>query len=288
MEKNNKPACAGRPILVTGSHRSGSTWVGKILSLNKQVKYVSEPFNPGYGLKSFDYWFTYIDKSNESQYLKSIENLLKFKGAYRLNLPAIRYWSNLLWPGSKRQVIKDPIASLSSAWLAERFDMDVVVIFRHPAAFYASLKRMNWRFDFDNFTKQPGLMEDHLSIYKDLILKENKSFVEEASIAWLCIHHVLHKYIQGHSNWIVKRHEDLSLNPVDEFRDIYNKLGLDFSKSVETEIKKSTTGSNESLQKALELKRDSAGIVNQWQSQVTDEELKIIKKITSPIADIYY
>ena len=36
----------GRPILVTGAHRSGTTWVGKMLALAPGVAYVHEPFNP--------------------------------------------------------------------------------------------------------------------------------------------------------------------------------------------------------------------------------------------------
>ena len=40
------------PILVTGAHRTGTTWVGKMLSANSQTAYMSEPLNvlhrPGY------------------------------------------------------------------------------------------------------------------------------------------------------------------------------------------------------------------------------------------------
>ena len=45
-----RPAAAVRvsdkPILVTGAHRSGTTWVGKMLALAPGVAYVHEPFNP--------------------------------------------------------------------------------------------------------------------------------------------------------------------------------------------------------------------------------------------------
>ena len=33
------------PILVTGAPRSGSTWVGNVLALDKRTGYVHEPFN---------------------------------------------------------------------------------------------------------------------------------------------------------------------------------------------------------------------------------------------------
>ena len=35
------------PILVTGAHRSGTTWVGRMLCASGEAHYVSEPFNVG-------------------------------------------------------------------------------------------------------------------------------------------------------------------------------------------------------------------------------------------------
>jgi LPS sulfotransferase NodH len=50
-----------KPILVTGSHRSGSTWVGTMLATSPSVGYVQEPFSlnhrPGIFSAKFDYWF---------------------------------------------------------------------------------------------------------------------------------------------------------------------------------------------------------------------------------------
>ena len=34
-----------RPILVTGSHRSGSTWLGQMIGASDAVGYIHEPFN---------------------------------------------------------------------------------------------------------------------------------------------------------------------------------------------------------------------------------------------------
>ncbi|MEK7072455.1 MAG: sulfotransferase [Patescibacteria group bacterium] len=277
-----------KPILVTGSHRSGSTWVGQMLSLAQGVKYVSEPFNPGYGLKIFKSWFIYINDKNEVKYFQPIKNLLKFKGNYRFNLPAWRYWSNNLWPFNKRPLIKDPIACFSAQWLADNFDMDVIVLFRHPVAFYTSLKRLNWHFDFSNFLDQGDLMADHLNPFFDLIMKENKSYAEEAAILWLCIYYVLDKYIAKNSNWIVKRHEDISLNPINEFKDIYNQLGLNFTNKIKKEIIKYSSGKSSEPIKVLDLKRDSQSVVRQWLGQTSEEEIATIKNITGALANKYY
>src|SRR6476620_4378035 len=36
---------SARPIVVTGTHRSGTTWVGEMIATSPQVAYVHEPFN---------------------------------------------------------------------------------------------------------------------------------------------------------------------------------------------------------------------------------------------------
>lgn len=293
MKINNKSAytgrlvCAGRPILVTGSHRSGSTWVGQMLSLVNNVRYVSEPFNPGYGLKIFKSWFVYVNNDNDFYYKQTIFNLLRFRGNYRLNLPALRYWSNLIWP-FRRSLIKDPIACFSSQWLAETFDMDVVVLFRHPVAFYNSLRRLDWHFDFDNFLNQDNLMTDYLAPFSDLINKKDKSYAEEAAILWLCIYNTLDKYIAQNPKWIIKRHEDISANPVPEFKDLYQKLDLEFTEKIEQQIIKYSSGKRTAPTKVLDLKRDSQTVTKQWLKHVTEAEIKIIKNITGNLALKYY
>jgi hypothetical protein len=72
-----------KAILVTGSHRSGSTWVGKMIAQSPSVVYIHEPFNleigPCVGICSakFNYWFTYISPENESQVYRAIANTIK-------------------------------------------------------------------------------------------------------------------------------------------------------------------------------------------------------------------
>lgn len=51
----------------------------------------------------------------------------------------------------RRLLIKDPLAYFSSKWFAKSYDMDVLILIRHPAAFAASLKQQGWYFPFSHF-----------------------------------------------------------------------------------------------------------------------------------------
>jgi hypothetical protein len=70
-----------KPILVTGSHRSGTTWVGRIIASSPSVAYIHEPFHirhdPDVCPARFDHWFTYVCEENEDQYRKPIKEMLR-------------------------------------------------------------------------------------------------------------------------------------------------------------------------------------------------------------------
>ncbi len=69
---STQPA-AQSPILVTGAHRTGTTWVGKMLAAGPGTAYISEPLNvlhrPGVLSAPVQHWYTYICSENEAQYL---------------------------------------------------------------------------------------------------------------------------------------------------------------------------------------------------------------------------
>ena len=62
-------ATRNRPILVTGTHRSGSTFVGRMIAAHPKVVYVSEPFNPDYyhGQTPVNQWFRHVTAADERQ-----------------------------------------------------------------------------------------------------------------------------------------------------------------------------------------------------------------------------
>ncbi len=61
------------PVLLTGAHRSGTTWVGTTLAADEQILYLPEPFNldhlyPGLCGARFPFWFMRIDAVNDEAY----------------------------------------------------------------------------------------------------------------------------------------------------------------------------------------------------------------------------
>ena len=70
-------------FLVTGAHRSGTTWVGRMLGADSQTAYISEPLNvlhrPGVLRAKVSRWYQYICEDDEAEYLPAFEELLDFR-----------------------------------------------------------------------------------------------------------------------------------------------------------------------------------------------------------------
>ena len=284
---NLLPKLNNTPILITGTPRSGTTFVGEILSHSKQLKYVYEPMNPDYGypIKNYkciicgckvDKWYRYITKENDLGYYKHFKHLINSKALQ-----------------GKTALLKAPFSAFAAEWLNEEFGARPIVMFRNPLSFVSSIKRMNWPVDFKDFLEQEELMTEHLSEYKDEMIKVQNN-PEDIIGNGILQYNVFYSYIQklqkAHPEWLYVKLEDLSENPVPNFKKIFEHFDLDFSKDVENKIVEFTSEKNPTEVKTSTvhaLKRNSKELMNVWKQRLTDEEvtriLKETQKVTEPI-----
>jgi hypothetical protein len=191
-------------------------------------------------------------------------------------------------------LIKDPIALMSAEWLGSRFDMNVIVMIRHPAAFVSSMKRLNWGFDPSRWAlSQPSLLKDHLVPLEEeiKILRDSKSdIIDQTALFWKVLYFVVLKYKEIYRDWIYLRHEDISLNPLVEFQRLFEKLGLDFTNKVQEEIVEYSSESNPSHSTGVDklLKLNSKKIISHWKSVLSSQEKKRIKEIVGEVSKFYY
>lgn len=296
-----------QPILVTGAHRSGTTWVGKMLA-GSQVAYISEPLNvlhrPGVLRAKVKHWYQYICDDNETDYLAPFEELLDYRYHTWSEIKSIRSLKDFLRMGrdfkifydalehGQSALLKDPFAVFSIPWFAKRFNFKAVVTVRHPAAFASSLKRLGWNFDFNDLLDQPLLMRDHLEQYRGQMQAiKADDVISQASLLWTMIYRTVHTTRQLNRHLIIVRHEDLSRDPINGFRDLYTALGLDFTHHAEEKIRNSSSSENPtelSRRKVHSVKMDSRASVENWRSKLTADEINHIREITEDSARLYY
>jgi hypothetical protein len=305
---NHIADCLMKPILVTGSHRSGSTWVGTMLARSTEVTYVHEPFNirprPRICHARFCHWFTYVCEENEANFITPIRACLSLKYNLVKGLKATRnlrdlahvvddYWRLSVGRAFRRRpLMKDPIAVFSAEWLARVFDMDVIVLIRHPAAFAGSLKVAKSSHPFEHFLAQPLLMDHYLDSFREEVqacVDYRKDIIDQSILLWRMIHHMILIYMERHRDWIFVRHEDLSSDPVHAFSVLFDRLGLIYSSKVQKAIEHYSSGGGASLwNRRRSLKRDSKSNIWRWKERLTKEEVERVYRGTLDIAANFY
>jgi hypothetical protein len=296
------------PILVTGAHRSGTTWIGKMLAADPSTAYVSEPLNvwhrPGVYRGQVKYWYQYICEENESEYLPAFNELLEFEYHFWKEIRSLRSLKDFLRMGrdfrvfyygleeGRRALVKDPFAVFSAPWFARKLRFKVVMSVRHPLAFASSLKRLNWSFDFQNLLDQPLLMGDHLEAYRSQMQStKTDDVIGQAALLWKMIYHFVHATRELNPDFIIVRHEDLSRDPINGFRNLYSALGLDYTHHVEKIILDSTSSENPtelSRKRAHDVKLDSHTNVENWKKRLSQHEIEHIRQTTADVSQLFY
>jgi hypothetical protein len=296
------------PILVTGTHRSGTTWVGKMLAADWSVAYISEPLNvlhrPGVYRAKVKHWYQYICEENQTEYLPAFKELLDFDYHVWDEIRSIRSRRDFLRMGrdfaifynglmrGQRVLLKDPFAVFSTEWFAKCLNCKIVVAVRHPAAFVSSLKRLNWPFDFQDLLDQPLLMRDFLEPYREQMeAVKTDDIIGQASLLWTLIYRSVHTALQRRPDFIAVRHEDLSVDPVNGYRRLYNSLGLDFTRRVEKTILNSSSSENPaepSHKNIYSVKLNSRTNIDNWRKRLTEEEIQRIRELTGDVSQLFY
>lgn len=292
-----------KPILITGAHRSGTTWIGRVLKSSNELYYVHEPFNiqNKRGFSPFKYWFHYLNSNSpnllQENTLKYLKSLYSIKGSgfckELFRVSTVKGLYKLIKDRNnrriKRPLLKDPIALMSTIWIYENLNCFVIIAIRHPAAFVASIKLKNWKFDFKNFSEQKELMDGYLKPYQEKIrdFTENEhSIIEQGILLWNCIYSIVYNFRQAKSeneDWLFVKHETLSKNTIDEFKKIFSFSQLTFSENVKNKIIETTQPKFES-----EHERDVLKNIKSWKQRLTQNEISHIKEQTFDVWKHFY
>ncbi|HVJ83918.1 MAG TPA: sulfotransferase [Planctomycetia bacterium] len=301
-------------ILVTGGHRSGTTWVGNTLAAAPRTAYIQEPFNPGAPYRHTEFrariWFERLAAPARDEASRSLGRLFnlqwmrkEFRASQGRRVPPLtrsRVANKLL--AAVRQamlraaVIKDPLALFSADWLVERFGVRPVVMIRHPAAFVSSLLLKGWRFSLGEFLKQRHAIDEFFPEERERIERADRErkvdALTEAAILWTLIHKAILVYRRRHPEWVYLRHEDVSRDPEQRFRELYAKLGLPFTPEVRKFLKDHTQAHDRAelttSTDPSDIVRDSQANIRAWSKRLAPAEIETVRDLCEPVASEFY
>jgi hypothetical protein len=296
-------------IFVTGVPRSGTTFVGTMLSSPLEVDYIHEPFNPRCGMPGITQGYRYVRPGLDTEEMQRYHALVKTIFSYDLKLkgriPEKDSWlrkatkrvvgsrgpfhlrlarSN---PFHKAAVIKDPTGGLLSEYLYLHFNVRPVIVIKHPTSFIASLKRVNWWPGFSRLGDQQCLIEDYFSDDTDFVTRDWSDPVLGAAAFWRAMHKVLLTQASKYPDWQVVTHERLSQDPVSTFRHLYDALDLPWHGSVQRKILRLTQGNRSAEARSgavQDFRRNSADIFKMRRDSLTLRERKAIFEIVEDVA----
>lgn len=279
-----------------------------MLAAGGEAAYISEPLNvlhrPGVMLAPVENWYTYICAENENTYLNALQDTLAYRYHIWAEIKSLRSLRDLFrmgrdWSifirgrfGHQRPLLKDPFAIFSTPWFATRLGCQVVMSVRHPAAFASSLKRLGWSFDFKDLLAQPLLMRDWLGPYRSKIeAMPTDDVIGQSSLLWQIIYKTVSELKQSFPEFLIVRHEDLSLNPLNGFQSLYASLGLRFSQRAQEAVLRSSSSDNPqeaSRNAAHAIRLDSRTSIYNWKRRLQTIEIDRIRELTAEVAKDFY
>jgi hypothetical protein len=311
MAEANGSAEPGRPILVTGTYRSGTTWVGRMLALSPGVHYVHEPFAPMYPRS----WlrspptqqFFHQPPGEAGPYAEDLARIVALRPPFwaiarrvsgtrtevRLAQEAVQ--TALARHRRARALIKDPFALLSAEWLQERTDAHVIVLVRHPAGFVSSVKRLGWRFDVGSLLERPTVMSGPLAAFRGEFERERAAgktdLVDHAALMWRALNTVVLSYATQHRDWCIVRYEDLASDPVPAFERLSARVDVDWDDRLAAAVARSNAtarGAETDPRGRGSTERDSRRAMWTWRDRLSADEVARVRESTADVAAHWY
>lgn len=297
---------ASSPILVTGTHRSGSTWVGHLLALHGDVFYVQEPFNvtmrPAWVRHPASHWYEYLDaqdpKWQDMDYVLGLrfplaQGLLEARSPRRvasvLRRSALAKWGALR---GRRPLVKDPFMVFNAEVFQRRYESAIVFTVRHPAAFADSLDRRGWSFDFANILDQPELMMGPLQRWEADMLRVSRTDARaQAILLWRVVNGYVYELSHRLPNTFTVVHETFAADTRNAVSALYSRLGLSWTPRIERAARTITeqAGRDRSVEFAVnDLERSSQTTATAWRSRMDRDLIKRIEEEAQPEFDLYY
>lgn len=291
-------------ILVAGIARSGSSWVIDALRATPGTKCWYEPDNidadpmgkKPVGSSGFGP-YPMISPGDDGGVHKNLWDVI-YKGrvpvARRGNLlmplakPLMKLPKPILHPlfrvgtaifaampgGSDRVAVKSVFTAFCLDWLAQQYDLKVVVLQRNPLSIVASWRDL--KIPLFDLSTRPRLIKEYGDRYIGDPPKEEDS--ELTKIAWQIglVTMAMGDSLDRHPEWLLVDHEDLCVEPVAKFKILCERLSIPWSEGVEHFLDSSNRPGE-----GFEPIRVTSEQIDKWRKRLTAEEVEEISGVLS-------
>ncbi|QXE90919.1 sulfotransferase domain-containing protein [Geomonas subterranea] len=213
-------------IIVAGSGRSGTTWLGNVIAGDDR-RIIFEPFEcrrvaefAELGMRPY-----FSPAEAQPQWHSKVEALFsgrignEWTDQDRKRLDPERDTGGV--------VIKEIRANGMLAWLSNNFPCRIVYLVRHPYAVIASRVKQQWDSHIEAYLCQPRLVQDFLEPYLPVI-ESAQGNVQKHAVMW-CLENLVPLRQMSQYPWLFCRYEELAAHPEREADHLLSRLGLEFT-----------------------------------------------------------
>lgn len=269
----NPEADPRKSILIAGTARSGTTWLGDLIASQIPSRILFEPFNPDLvpEYRNFNY-FQYMRPGTENPEFHAFARKV-FTGEIR-NRWIDRQNERI---HSEYRIIKEIRINLALKWLHDNFpEAPILFLLRHPCAVTASRMELNWATDRDiePFLSQPDLVEDHLAPYMEII-KHAKTDEEKHAVIWCVSNLVPLRQFQPNEIRIVY-YERLCIQPEIELPAVFASIGQSYRDTERDAVNRPSQTARPSSAVV-----DGTDKISAWRRKLSDKQIENILRIVS-------
>jgi hypothetical protein len=269
-------------IAVCGTHRSGTTLLGSLLTADPGSRQIFEPFHTVFGIDTVNRSFIAGDQP-DSPWREVIDRFFAAEGV-RFQRPPVENSRFTRWlKGTRvareyaaarlfrprRLVLKESFLSLAGQYLIDRHGVQLVFAIKHPAAFFASLRRVGWHeaLPLDELVEQ-GVLDP-------AVRDAATTPAARTGLFWNVINrHALEtqRRFPGAANFW--SHERFCAAPDEEMQRLADGLRIEYSPAMRRAVAHATQGSVVAPpgDTVHQLVRNSAAMIGEWRQRVTPEE----------------
>jgi hypothetical protein len=273
------------PLLVISIPRSGSSWVGEVLGLAPNAMYLREPINLSYMKDHPDgrSFFEVQPHNVPNEYHTAAEAAFSGLPAFPSRIIYDKSQWSLRTRSSKYPVIKE-INPLALEWMISNFHPRVIFLVRHPAAVANSFHKMGWMGRQFEERLTPSTLHSLDFKYQSY----TRSFWAEFGALQAYTLRLTLNTLAGYDDHMIIKYEDLCMDPLQRFRDLYKFADLHWESRVEDQIIARSedvhphpTGKGGSF-------RLSRKMMYKWKDEMDANSLKELKEAYLSFDPVYY
>ncbi len=157
-------------------------------------------------------------------------------------------------------------------WFIRDYSPKIIYLLRHPAAVAGSFYKKGWI--GEQF--QSRLSEKTLKEYS-VFIDYSKTFWSDFGLLQAIVLNSSLEIIQDYKDSMVVRYEDICINPVDEFRQLFDYCGLEWENGLQEKILNMSNPMKIQPGDSEGNVRNSLEMINKWRSDIPRDNIEEIK-----------